>query len=100
MHGKQIADIAAMAGLPWAWYICGPAGGRAAILGNGRDFTPRRDACYCRLRGLGRPQAPLAQLVEQLTSNQRVQGFETLTAHFKTQFSRGGHPGPEGPFMR
>lgn len=39
-----------------------------------RDFAPRQNACYCRLRGLGRPQAPLAQLVEQLTLNQRVRG--------------------------
>jgi hypothetical protein len=47
--------------------------GSAVILEDIRDFAPRQDACYCRLRGLGR-DAPLAQLVEQLTLNQRVRG--------------------------
>ena len=44
-----------------------------ATLEGFRDFVPRQDACYCR-NAVTADQAPLAQLVEQLTLNQRVRG--------------------------
>jgi hypothetical protein len=45
----------------------------AATLDGFHDFVLRQNACYCR-NAVTADQAPLAQLVEQLTLNQRVRG--------------------------